>query len=575
MLQKCFRLFGPLGAAVLVILSLLPAPGGAQPSAASAGPVIQPTLRLKIPPPVVRTWREMEAAEAAEAAAPPGPPRAIPFRPTMDAALYRQLKANAAKAPAFGAPQAALAPLLASAAATTLTILSNFSGVSQISFYPPDTEGAVGPRHFVEITNPHLDIYQKSDSNHVKGVSLASFFGYATKGLFDPRVLYDSVAGRWIVTADAFAENSNTQKFFIAVSQGPPNDPTDPTGAFYIYSVNVSDNNNVTNGVEWDFPQVGLDQNAVIFTANFYNAVSPYNLIDARMFTLAKSLLYNGTGGALTANMFVGLGGGGTLSAPIVLDTNPNTYLVAPATGIGVNSVLLYTLTNSGGTPPTLAGPVTISNVPTYSFPANAPQPGQGTTHLLDTADARFVNAGTQIGNSLFQVHSISRSANTQTGAICRFYEFDTVNKNVKQYGDFYNTGTSFDFNASLAANRHQDVFVTWSSIDAANGTYAQVRFSGRLHTDPAGLIPSPGSLLSQSSVALTGNTVNPPDSVNTQRWGDYSAVSLDPADPSGATAWIVNETVSSATAWGSRIGSIRLPVKVPLPYVDLLLLSD
>ena len=81
-------------------------------------------------------------------------------------------------------------------------------------------------------------------------------------------------------------------------------------------------------------------------------------------------------------------------------------------------------------------------------------------------------------------------------GAKCRFYEFDTVNKTVIQYGDFSRSSTSYDFNASIAANRHKDVFVTWSATDPTNNVNAKVRFSGRLHTDPAGVIPSPGSLL-------------------------------------------------------------------------------
>ena len=103
--------------------------------------------------------------------------------------------------------------------------------------------------------------------------------------------------------------------------------------------------------------------------------------------------------------------------------------------------------------------------MPTYTVPPNAPQPGDGTTYLIDTSDARFVNAGTQIGNSLFQVHSIASGG----GAICRFYEFDTVNKTVIQSGDFSSSSTSFDFNASIAANRRKDVFVTWSATDPTN----------------------------------------------------------------------------------------------------------
>ncbi len=153
------------------------------------------------------------------------------------------------------------------------------------------------------------------------------------------------------------------------------------------------------------------------------------------------------------------------------------------------------------------------------------------------------------------------------------------MNKTLIQHGDFSRSGTSFDFNASIAANRHKDVFVTWTATDPNNPTpadqvNAEVRFSGRLHTDPTGVIPSPGSLLAGGSSATFYNPAGDP--VDSKRWGDYSAVSLDPADPSGATAWIINEKILTNTTWGTRIGSIRLPVKTPLPFVDyLLLLAD
>ena len=260
------------------------------------------------------------------------------------------------------------------------------------------------------------------------------------------------------------------------------------------------------------------------------------------MFAVAKSLIYNGSG--WTLNMFTGLVG--TLTPPLVLDENPNTYLVAAQTID--NKVTLYTLTNSAADPPTLSTGATIPVEP-YTIPANAPQPG--TTATLDTSDCRFVNAGTQIGNSLFQVHTI----NSGGLAKCRFYEFDTVNKQVIQTGTFGRSDTSFDFNASIAANRRKDVFVTWSSTDVANNVNAEVRYSGRLHTDPVGVIASPGSLLYGSNTFYSANISN-----LAQRWGDYSAVSLDPSDPSGLTAWIVNERILTNATWGSRIGRIGLP---------------
>jgi hypothetical protein len=500
----------------------------------------------------------MEAAAALEAAAPPPPPRDIPFRPTIGDDAYKAHKAKAAQNRALQAPATPETESAVPLAPPALTDTINFEGVDMVTagnLRPPDTHGAVGLNHFVEITNSHLDIYEKAAPNNRvngngNGVSLSAFFGYATRTLFDPRVIYDPDFNRWIISSNAFAESTAVQKFFIAVSQ-----TADPLGAYYIYQVNVSNG----FGSFWDFPQLGLDQNAVIFTANVFGPAN--NFIDARMFSVAKSLLYNGSSQTLTPHVFTGLAG--TLAPPLVLDRNPNTYLVA-ADSPTDNKVTLYTLTNSAANPPTLSAPATIP-VPVYTMPANAPQPG--TTATLDTSDSRFVNAGTQIRNSLFQVHSIDSGGYAR----CKFYEFDTVNKRVIQSGTFGRSDTSFDFNASIAANRRKDVFVTWSATDVSNNVNAEVRFSGRLHTEPPGVIPSPGSLLYGSNTYYFADITT-----SLQRWGDYSAVSLDPVDPRGLTAWIVNERILSNTTWGSRIGRIGLPpYDSSLPAVYLLLFSD
>jgi hypothetical protein len=197
--------------------------------------------------------------------------------------------------------------------------------------------------------------------------------------------------------------------------------------------------------------------------------------------------------------------------------------------------------------------------------PPSAQQPG--TTFTLDTSDSRFANAGTQVGNSLFQVHSI----NSGGFARCRFYEFDTLNLGVLQWGDFGRSSTSYDFNVSIAANRRQDVFVTWNATDPANNVNAEVRYAARLHTDPLGVIPSPGMLLFGSATYyLVSN------GVIEQRWGDYSAVSLDPVSSNGSVAWIVNERIISPTVWGSRIGRINFKAAVGfLPAIYNILLLD
>src|SRR5438045_6343474 len=122
----------------------------------------------------------------------------------------------------------------------------------------------------------------------------------------------------------------------------------------------------------------------------------------------------------------------------------------------------------------TITGPVSIT-VPSYSVPPDAHQPG--TTKLLDSSDSRFVNASTQSGNDLWQTHTIALGGFPAP----KFYRLNTSVNTVSQSGFYFASGTSDDFNASIAANDAGNCFVTWTSTDASVGRNAQVRLSGKL----------------------------------------------------------------------------------------------
>jgi len=79
--------------------------------------------------------------------------------------------------------------------------------------------------------------------------------------------------------------------------------------------------------------------------------------------------------------------------------------------------------------------------------------------NTLDTLDTRFVSASTQIGTSLFNVHTIALG----TFPTPRWYELNVAARVVAQAGVFFGTGTSDDWNASIVVDDTRDVFVTWS----------------------------------------------------------------------------------------------------------------
>jgi len=484
--------------------------------AASAEETVAPTTTLEVADATIVDAQQDYVMER------PVSPGDIPFRPTMDGSAYDAAKAQAANSYVPGAVKPfteAFAPLV-----TPVIKLTNFNGHSSSQgLRPPDTHGAVGTTHFVEVTNSHIDMYQRTNAVSlplVKSVTLATFFNYTTRTLFDPRVVYDSTWHRWVVTVEAFAESATVQRFFIGVSTS-----NDPTGSFFIYNIDVNffNNNNF-----WDFPQLGMDQDAVLFTANIF---SGNTFLGADFFAVAKARLYNGLG--FSVPVFTGLVG--TLAPPIVRDQNSKTFLLgAPPSGTTFRK---YTALNTSN-----AFDITLSltnvTVPAYSVPPDARQPG--TAKRLDSSDSRFVNASTQNGVDLWQTHTIAFGGFPAP----KFYRINTTTNTVTQSGFYFASGTSDDFNTSIAANSSGNCFVTYTSTNAGAGINAQVRLSGKANGD-AGISAGPN--------AFTSTTFYHPSSDNPERWGDYSAVTTDPLNPNNA--WLVNETINpGGLLWGSRI---------------------
>lgn len=452
-----------------------------------------------------------------------------PFYSTIGVAKYREYKTQVGAKPvgkrSTSGTTATVKPL-----AQANVVGPDFDGSDDIDFsVPPDTHGAAGADEFVEVTNTHIDIYQKSDPTIHTTIELPAFFGYSNAPLSDPRVVYDRWWNRWVITVMGIPESPTVQNHFIAISMSPS-----ALGGYWLYAFNVT----FTPGDLWDYPQLGMDQDAVIITANIFDA--SFNSKGADMLSIAKARLYNGWGWEVP--VFTNLVG--TLAPPIVLDQNATTFLVVAP--VNSNALQLYALQNSS-TQPSLSGPI---NVPVNAYTAPLPSPQPGTSdpaNLIDTGDGRFVNASTQTGDFLWQVHSVD------VGGLPTpvYYQINTVTNSVAQSGQFFASASSYDFNASITASSENDAFVTWTSIDPQNGTNAQVRFSGCDHNDGPCVI-SAGTALFTSSTFLADD-FDP--NFGMQRWGDYSAVTVDPLND--RQAWLINEKIDANQDWGSHISNI------------------
>ena len=170
------------------------------------------------------------------------------------------------------APNATIPNLQAQIGLAPVTINGGFPGASNDDnaavaggrIAPPDTDGDVGPNHYVQMINLVTTIYDKSG-----GVVVAPFTSNAfwqgiggncqTLNRGDPIVLYDEVADRWFVSQFAFPNSFATFSQCVAVSV-----TGDPTGAYNRYEFSFT-------GIGFnDYPKHGIVDDSITIMANLF-----------------------------------------------------------------------------------------------------------------------------------------------------------------------------------------------------------------------------------------------------------------------------------------------------------------
>src|SRR5262249_35102499 len=111
------------------------------------------------------------------------------------------------------------------------TILQSFPGASGPGYKPvPDTTGAVGAAHVVDFADSSFTVHDKTTGRVVQQMTMSNFWmSVEPKNTFlltkpnDPRMLYDTLSGRWFASC---AEDATQHRLYLAVSTS--SDPTRP-----------------------------------------------------------------------------------------------------------------------------------------------------------------------------------------------------------------------------------------------------------------------------------------------------------------------------------------------------------
>lgn len=408
----------------------------------------------------------------------------------------------------------------------------NFCGCS-----PPDTVGDVGPNHYVQMVNATVfNIYDKDGTVLVANKDMNDLWTSGNCSVSDngdPIVVYDGLADRWVL-----AQFSTGNGVCVAVSQ-----TADPTGSYYGYEF--------TTPTFPDYFKIGVWPDAYYMSAN----ESTYSAL-----ALERPDMLNGLPAAS-----VRFAGQDNLLMPA--DVDGPTPPPANAPGLfytfkdnsfhgGSDRLEVFEFDVDWVTPANSTFTLVDSlNITSYTYTVCGffnldCIPQAGTSQRVDPvsewpmwrlAYRNFGSHQTLVGNFTIDVGS-------DRGGI-RWFELrkTAADWTLFQEGTYSFADTIHRWMGSIAMDGDGNMALGYSR--SSTSLNPSIYYTTRLASDAPGTFGSE-ELMFAGAGSQTGSN----------RWGDYSALSVDPADD--CTFWFTSEYYpsNSANNWNTRVGKFIIP---------------
>jgi hypothetical protein len=421
-------------------------------------------------------------------------------------------------------------------------LTTDFQGIPDLgTSIPPDPYFAVGPDYVMGVVNTRIRCWDKNGVEQFTK-SAATWFSSALSGAspFDPKVIYDHFAERWVMVWLHWP-NASSAKYLISVS-----DDDDPNGTWYSWAIPSNSNGNTTTTNAADYQGVGYDQDNLYITSNQFTDAGSYQYCKFRV--IDKTALYANTAGALNWDDLWDIkdGGGNNvfgIRPTRVYGTPSSYYLVARSVYSTGTYFTVYTVNTSG----TLS--MTATNVPVtaYSDPNDAAQ--LGSAHTIDGGGDGLRNEPVYRDGYLHLTHSVKNGAYSAVNYTKINLSTNTAVTDVAMGADTY-----YHFYPALEVDGNNNVVITYTR--SATSEYA-----GAYYTT----LPTTQTTLTGSKLLQAGNSTYYKTFGGTRnRWGDYMGAWLDPDDNS--KIWVFTEFVPSTNTWGTWVG--ELTFTQPTNYV-------
>src|SRR5262249_60071074 len=189
----------------------------------------------------------------------------------------------------------------------------NFAGLSFNSNgagWPPDPNGDVGPKYYVQTVNTSVGIFDKTTGQQAAAMTFNDLITGTgtpcdTDNQGDPVALYDPIGDRYIVSDFAWT-NFSSGPFYQCFAVSKTNDPV--TGGWYFYAWQTE-----TGSLLPDYPKLGVWPDGIYMSANVFATTGSQSFKNVQVWAFNRQQLEAGNPSpqAVTANL-PGTSGGPT-----------------------------------------------------------------------------------------------------------------------------------------------------------------------------------------------------------------------------------------------------------------------
>ncbi len=426
------------------------------------------------------------------------------------------------------------------------TPIFNFAGRGFTGANPPDTVGDVGANHYIQMVNGGgtvVSIFDKATGTPVTTFALTSLGGCATGG-GDPVVLYDQAADRWLLS-----EFGSGSSLCVFISQTP-----DPTGAYYSYRF--------TTPSFPDYPKYGVWPDAYYVSTNESNPAA-YAFDRTRMLAGLPATSQRFAAPDLPGFGFQALTpsdlDGATpppAGAPNYFMRHRDTEVHGPG-GLPTEDLLEVWAFHVDWTTPANSTFTQVASIAVAEFdsdlcglfsffaiamPGVPKCAGSSLDPLREVIMFRL--AYRHFGDYETLVGNLATDVTGADDAGVRWFELRKTGANpwVLQQEGTYAPDLDSRWMGAIAMDGAGNIAVGYNVSSGA--TFPSLRYAGRLASDP------PGTLPQGEYNIIAGSGVN-----GSNRYGDYSAMSVDPEDD--CTFWFTG-MYNATSQWSTRIAAFK-----------------